>query len=75
MELGLHTRGEEAQAAIAAREAMAIGKRAKESRRMDEFHYASGYLNAILDLARMEGATRLARQVKGMIEELTGIRV
>lgn len=75
MQLGLHTRAEEAQAAIAARDALAIGRSARSAGRMDEFHYAAGYLNAILDLARMEGANRLARQVKGMIEDLTGRRI
>ena len=68
--LGLHTPQEQDQALEFAKAAFQAAFRAQEDRDLEKFTFARGYLQAIMDLAAVEGAERLAEDVRQLLIDL-----
>ena len=70
--MGLHTGLEQTQAFESAEAAFRAAMTAQENRDDAGYTFARGYLQAVMDLAAMEGADRLAGDVLELIQALEG---
>ncbi len=69
-QLGLHTPAEQAQAFDLAQSAFRAAMKAQEDRDDQGYLFARGYLQAVMDLAAVEGADVLAGDILALIERL-----
>jgi hypothetical protein len=70
MKLGLHTQEEQLKALELIRYAGRQAKRAAKDQDLELFGYVRGYLHAIRDLAKVEGAAQLVSEVDRMFEKI-----
>jgi hypothetical protein len=68
--LGLHTPAEQAQAFDLAESAFRAAMTAQENRDDHGYLFARGYLQAVMDVAAVEGADRLAEDILELIQRL-----
>jgi hypothetical protein len=70
---GLHREAEQAKARDMAEVAYAAGWEAAQKGEVRNFDRAIGYVQAIADLAKTEGASALARDLYGLRDDLLGV--